>query len=280
MTDTSLALGSFDGLHIGHMQVLRSALGVARAVAVMFDIPPVMVRSNSCELLLSIEEKHRILRQMGFETDVLDFHSVCGLSAFEFLSMLKQKYEPKKICCGFNYRFGRGQEGTIQTLRAFCEQNGITLSVTPAVTADGESVSSSRIRALIKNGDIQKANTLLGRSFSLRGRVSHGDERGRTIGFPTVNFTYPDLCRARHGVYAAHSSIDGKSYSAVCYIGHRPTFSVEHTVCETHIIGFSGDLYDRNLTVGLDRYIRGDMVFASKEELKEQIKKDVDLVVK
>ncbi len=280
MTDTALALGSFDGLHIGHMQVLRSALRSARAIAVMFDVPPAMAESDNRELLLSIEEKHRVLQQMGFELDVLDFCTVRGMSAYEFLSMLKLKYAPKKICCGYNYRFGRGKEGTVETLKAFCEQNGISLCVTPAVTAGEESVSSSRIRTLIKNGDIKKANILLGYRFSVFGIVAHGDERGRTIGFPTVNFPYPDLCEARHGVYAAYCNIDGVGYSAVCYIGRRPTFSVESTVCETHIIGFSGNLYGRELKIELDRYIRADMVFASKEELKEQIEKDIAFAAK
>ncbi len=276
MTDTALVLGTFDGLHIAHKKVLSAAEDAKNRVAVIFSLPPSMVISGKTELLQTVEEKIKMFHSLGFSVERLDFNKVHTLSAEDFLYSLLEKYNPKMICCGYNYHFGFGGKGNTELLREFCKHNGITLSVTPAVEMLGDRVSSSRIRQLIKNGDVETAEKLLSRPFCLTGVVTHGDSRGRTLGYPTVNFPYPDmLCELKHGVYATRININGADYSAVTYVGKRPTYKLEKTVLETNIIDFEGDLYGQELTINFIRYIREEKTFSSKEELKNQIKKDI-----
>lgn len=277
MTDTALVLGSFDGLHMAHMKVVSAAKGAKRPVAVIFSLPPSMVISGRTELLQTVKDRKTMLEALGFEVDELDFSKVRSKSAEEFLAYLLEKYNPCLICCGFNYHFGKGGAGDTALLEAFCKQNGISLSVIPPVEALGARVSSSRIRELVKQGDIETANKLLSREFSISGTVSHGDSRGRTLGFPTVNFLYPtDLCELRHGVYATSVLIDGTDYNAVTYVGKRPTYALAETICETNVIDFSGDLYGQELTVRFRRFLREEKTFSSAEELKEQINSDIN----
>lgn len=278
MTDTALVLGTFDGLHIAHKKVLSAAKDVEERVAVIFSLPPSMVMSGRAELLQTVEEKIRMFNSLGFTVETLDFNTVHTLTAEQFLESLLKKYSPKMICCGYNYHFGFMGKGNIELLKTFCKENGIILSVTPAVEMLGNRVSSSRIRNLIKNGDVDVAEKLLSRPFHLTGTVSHGDSRGRTLGFPTVNFLYPEtLCELKHGVYATRVNINGVDYSAVTYVGKRPTYKLKETIVETNIIDFSGDLYDRELTVHFLQYIRPEKTFSSKEELKNQINADINV---
>lgn len=276
MTDTALVLGTFDGLHTAHKKVLSAANGAKKRVAVIFSLPPSMVISGRTELLQTVEEKIEMFKSFGFTVETLDFNKVRSLTAEEFLQSLLEKYNPKTICCGYNYHFGFGGKGNTELLSGFCKENGITLSVTPAVEMLGDRVSSSRIRALIRNGDVETANKLLSRPFAIKGTVTHGDSRGRTLGYPTVNFPYPaDICELKHGVYATRVNINGAEYSAVTYVGKRPTYKLENTILETNIIGFEGDLYEKELTVHFLQYIRGEKTFSSTEELKNQINADI-----
>ena len=275
VNNKALALGSFDGLHKGHLAVLSSAKTHSERTAVVFDIPPAMTGGQR-ELLLSVDQKHTILNEMGFTVETLDFAAVKNIEPIAFLETLKEKYSPAKICCGFNYRFGKNGSGTQEILKEFCLQNGIELSVTPEVVLSGDRISSSRIRSIIKTGDMETAALLLGRDFSLRGTVTHGDMRGRTINFPTANFPYPeDLVMAKHGVYAATCFIAGEEYKAVCYVGNRPSYALPTPIVETYIIDFSGDLYGKELKVNLKKYLRDEIRFDSLSELKNQLKKDI-----
>lgn len=276
MSDVVLALGSFDGLHLGHKAVLDAAKDFKNRIALVFDMPPAMQISGEYELLLPIKEKHSLFHKEGFLVETLDFETVRSLTAEQFLLWLYDMYYPKKICCGFNYHFGKNGSGNIETLSSFCSERGIILSVCEPVELMGDRVSSSRIRALIKNGDVETANRLLSHDFSVFGTVEKGDMRGRTIGFPTVNFPYPqNLVKAKSGVYAAECEIDGKTYKAVCYIGSRPSFKLDFITVETHIIDFEGDLYGREIKVSLKKYLRDEMLFSSKEELAAQLKNDI-----
>lgn len=279
VTDTALALGSFDGIHVAHRSVLSEALTHENPIAVTFQIPPGMVLSGRCELLLSIDKKKELLEKMGFAVEPLDFSSVRETEPEAFLEYLLKKYSPRKICCGFNYHFGKGGKGNVEILSSFCKKHGIELSVTPVVEALGDRVSSSRIRALLKSGNVKDANTLLAREFSLCGTVAHGDERGRTIDFPTVNFPYPEsLVELKHGVYAASCEVNGREYPAVCYVGNRPTYKLPAPTVETHLIGFSGDLYGQTLEVKILDFLRDERHFSSLTELKEQLKKDIESI--
>lgn len=276
MKNAAVVLGSFDGLHLGHKAVLRSAMDYENRIALVFSVPPAMEINGKSELLLPTDEKQRLFEAEGFRVETLDFAKVRNLEPQEFLSFLVKRFAPCKICCGFNYHFGAGGRGNIEVLKSFCEENNIKLSVANEVVMLGDRVSSSRIRALIKNGEVDIAEKLLTRPFSVFGVVAHGDERGRTIGFPTVNFPYPQgLVEAKRGVYAAECEIDGKVYKAVCYIGNRPSYKLPYTTVETHIIGFEGNLYDKKLTVALRRFLREEKIFHSLLELKDQLNEDI-----
>lgn len=276
MNKTALVLGTFDGVHIGHMKVLESARDCDKIVALTFPVPPAMQLGKKGGLLISSQKKEEIFSSLGITVESLDFSAVRHMSPKDFLSRIQQKHHPQKICCGFNYRFGENGAGDTKTLEEFCLQNGITLCVTPPVLCDGIKVSSSLIRMKIADGKITDANCLLGRPFTVGGEVIHGDSRGRTLGFPTVNFFYPpEITPARHGVYAARCNIDGKAYGAVTYIGNRPTYRIDRCIAETNILNFSGNLYGNHFEIELMKFLRDDRVFASAEELREQISEDV-----
>lgn len=279
MCKTALALGTFDGLHMAHREVLSLADGYENKVAITFSVPPAMIIAGKCELIISAEEKAKKLNNLGFSTDVLDFSTVRNMEPEKFLRFLVDKYNPQMICCGFNYRFGKNAAGDIDFLYAFCKQQKIELLVAKPVEYESERVSSSRIRRLLADGNIAFANKLLGYSFSVGGTVCHGDGRGRTIGSPTVNFSYPqDIVVVRHGVYAGGVDIDGTRYDTVTYIGNRPTYKTETVVCETNILDFTGNLYEKELYVNLKEFLRDDRKFDTLEELKKQIATDIEKV--
>lgn len=276
MTKTALVLGTFDGIHIGHRQVLRLAEDCDEKIVLTFAVPPAMELSGKSGLIETQNEKKERLNSLGFSVETLNFSLVRHMKPYEFLLEIKQKYTPAKICCGFNYHFGENGAGDTALLSEFCGKNGIELCVAPPVLYDGQKVCSSLIREKLREGDIKTANALLGRPFSVRGKVIHGDSRGRVMGFPTVNFAYPaELVDLRHGVYAARCKVGDECFCAVTYIGNRPTYHIDECIVETNIIGFSGDLYGESFTVEIVDFLRDDRKFDSLDELKEQIKEDI-----
>ncbi len=271
------ALGTFDGVHIGHRGVLEQALQSGLCpVAVSFRLPPKGQMGESAPLLMLPEEKERVLRQMGFKEQMyLDFAAVRDLSPGAFLDGLFATYPIKTVCCGFNYRFGKNGAGDVAFLQEYCRAKGAELWVCDGVQVQGQTVSSTQIRQLIAQGDMPKAAEMLGRNYSISGPVVHGDARGRTIGFPTVNQAiHPALVTPKFGVYAARCRIKGQTYTAVTNIGLRPTFQLDQPMAETYICGFTGDLYGQNLTVELLRFLRPEKRFGSLEELQSAIAAD------
>ena len=274
-----VALGTFDGLHRGHMSVLNAALSFnsLTPVAVTFLEPPKRKTTDEfVPMLLSPEEKLYRLRKMGFEDIfVLDYDEVHDLSSISFLDMLFQKFNVKAVVCGFNYRFGKGGQGDALTLSDYCRQHNAEAVIVPDFAVSGQTVSSSRIRKLIKNGDVSFANMLLGYSYSFTNEVIHGEERGRKMGFPTVNIPLDEnLVLPKFGVYASSVVVGGKSYAAVTNIGIRPTFLLKKPLSETYIIDFDGDIYGETVTVELLKYIREEKCFDGLNSLKQAIEED------
>ena len=272
----ALCLGSFDGIHNGHRNVL-SVSPEYRRVVVTFKAPPKSVLSGEASMIMTLDQKCEALRRMGIkEIDVLDFLSVKDMSANEFLKMLLEKYNPGLISCGFNYRFGKGGEGDINLLRDFCDKNGINLRVCEPVKDNQTVISSTMLRGLLQNGEIEKANEFLYEPFSFITEVVEGDKRGRTIGFPTVNQKYPDqLVKLKFGVYKTKVEFDGENYFGITNIGIRPTFKSDYIISETYIENFSGDLYGKILKITPIKYLREETKFSSLEELKRQIEIDL-----
>lgn len=280
-----VALGTFDGLHKGHEAVLNSALSIEGLIpiAVTFNEPPKRkVTGSFVPMLMSAEDKNSLLIEKGFkEVFVLDYDEVHDLSPKEFLDMLFSRYDIKAAVCGFNYRFGKGGEGDAAFLSAYCSEHGAEAVICPVTSISGQIVSSTLIRELIANGDISFANLLLGRPFSFKTMVEHGDGRGHLLGFPTINQQLDEnLAEPKFGVYASIVSVDENEYPAVTNIGIRPTFVLKKPLSETYILDFDGDLYGKDVTVKLLNYIRTEQRFNSVEELKTKIDEDKETAKK
>lgn len=283
MKECALALGTFDGMHKGHVSVIKAARESGfEVVALTFHIPPKFIISGEKpELLMTAEAKEKALAELGvIRCDYLDFNEVCQLSPKEFLDLICEKYPVKMISCGFNYRFGKNGEGDTKFLREYCREKGITVHVARARQVENEIISSSLLRQMIKDGRVADANKLLYKPFSFFGPVVHGDARGRTLGFPTVNQNYSEeqLVLPKAGVYAGETYVGGKRYHCVTNIGFRPTYAVKKALCETYIIDFDTNLYDTVFEIRLKRFLRSEKKFSSVKELQNAIAADVEKV--
>ena len=274
-----VALGTFDGLHLGHKKVLLSdTTEYDEKIALMFTENPQKTLSGNapCELITQTK-RNELLSEWGYKPFFLDFSDVSSLSPEAFVDeILVKRLKATALCCGFNYRFGKGAEGDATLLKRLCAEREIKLTVCDAVTAEGAPVSSTRIRECIIKGDIKTANKMLGRYFSFDFEVVHGDARGRILGSPTINqFFNENFVVAQYGVYASFTLIDGRKYISVTNIGVRPTIEGgSEKRSETNIVGFDGDLYGKVIEVFLVEKLRGEMAFNSLEELSAQIASD------
>lgn len=273
---TALALGTFDGLHMGHRAVLDAVLPFD-SVVVSFRLPPRSVMTASSNLIMTPADKVSALTDYGIKrVELLDFENARNTEAIQFLNELKSRYSPHLISCGYNYRFGKNAEGNTELLRSFCEENGIKFYCSECVFDGDTPINSTNLRALLREGEIEQANRQIYKGFGFSAPVLHGDARGRTIGFPTVNQKYPsDLVPLKFGVYTAKVIIDGESFDGISNIGIRPTWQTNDIMSETYIKDFSGDLYDRIVTIKPQRFIRPEQRFNSKDELLKAIRNDI-----
>ena len=274
MPKNMVALGTFDGLHIGHKAVLNQILNKGGSpIALTFNLPP---KASECKnLLMTPEEKITAMQRLGIKVVVLDFEKIKNLTATQFLTDIAKEYNPSVIASGFNFRFGKNALGSTDDLQAFCNENGIEFCLAKAVLSGDMPVSSTRIRQAVLNGEIALANQMLGRRFCYTAPVLHGDERGRVLGFPTINQLYPEIMvKPKYGVYASLTEIDGKIYKSVTDIGIRPTFKTDYTISETNIFDFDKSVYGKTAKVYLVDFIRAEQRFASVENLKNSIDND------
>lgn len=274
-TGVLIALGAFDGLHIGHKKVLScDTTEYKEKLALMFKEHPQKVLTGKAPGgVVTPAKAAELLAEQGFSARYEDFREISQHSPRDFVEkILVSKYGATALCCGFNYRFGKSAQGDVKLLEELCKEYGIKLTVCDEVDYEGLPVSSTRIRECIRNGDIKTANEMLGRDFSYDFEVVHGDARGRLLGAPTINqFFSEDFTVPKYGVYASYCIVDGKKYAAVTNIGIRPTIGNSAPRSETYIIDFSGDLYGRNIEVFPIEWIRGEVTFSSLEELSKQI---------
>ncbi len=282
MRKTAVALGSFDGLHRGHMSVIACTADFERECGLsphvlLFDAHPMLVIKGSApERILQDSLRDEILAMAGVETTIIPFIYIKDMTCREFFEkILIGRLNAGAVCCGWNYRFGKGGEGDCETLKALCEEYGIMLKILPHVDFDGEPISSTRIRKAVENGEIPLANAMLGREFRYKSTVVSGHQRGRLIGAPTINQHFDkNFVLPKKGVYASVTVVDGKEYPSVTNIGLRPSFENEDFRSETCILGFAGDLYGQDIEVRLIEYLRDEIRFDSMEKLSEQIEKD------
>lgn len=273
---TAIALGTFDGLHAGHCAVLK-ATDTFFSVAITFNIPPKCVTSGNNELLMLPDDRACRIKQLGINRVVMqNFNTVKDIEPVDYLEMLNRDYNPTRIVCGFNYRFGKDALGDVEMLKQFCAKHNIEFICVPPVKQHGEIVSSTNIRNLIREGNVEQAASQIYGGFRFTAPVLHGDRRGRTIGFPTANQNYPeDLVKPRFGVYITRVAIDGKKYNAITNIGIRPTYKTDVVGCESYIKDFSGDIYGKNMKTQIVRFIREEQKFSSLNQLKAAISNDI-----
>lgn len=275
----AIVLGTFDGLHKGHLKVLDSCKESDIKTVLTFDYAP-KYANKKYNNIMQPEIKNNILKKLGFKVEVLDFLKVKNLSKEEFLDIILQKFSPTQICCGYNYKFGKNALGDTNFIKEYLK-NKVEIAITEEVIYNDKSVSSTLIRNLIKNGEIKKANELLYKNFCFKAVVLNGDKRGRTIGFPTINQKYPSvLVTPRFGVYLSSVFINNKKYKAITNIGVRPTFKTDDILAETHILDFEADLYGQEITVELLDFIRDEVRFNNINELKKAINKDIEKAFK
>ena len=283
-TKTAVTLGSFDGLHKGHMTVIACAFEMQQKhgllpLVLLFDRHPMLTLSGKApDMILQPSLRDEIIAKTGAEKRIVAFDIVRNMSCREFFEkILIEKLNAGGVCCGWNYRFGRNNEGGIEELKALCEEYGVQLKVSSPVDYMGSPVSSTRIRQAIEGGDIPLANAMLGREFRYKQTVVDGQHRGRLIGAPTINQRFDiGFVRPKKGVYASVTVVDGREYPSVTNIGLRPSFENEDFRSETCILGFSGNLYGLEIEVRLLEYLRDEVKFDSMEALSAQIHTDAE----
>ncbi|MGB8699970.1 MAG: bifunctional riboflavin kinase/FAD synthetase [Thermosynechococcaceae cyanobacterium] len=281
---TRVALGNFDGVHLGHQAVLQNIFaqkGSGYPTVVSFHPHPQVFFSGQPKPLLTVlEEKVRVLETLGVQQLVLlPFdQALADLTPEAFVEkVLVQHLNAQSISVGFNFCFGRQRSGTAADLQAIAATFGIPVQVVAPKTWNGEQVSSSEIRQALETGAVERANRLLGRPYPLSGIVEKGQQLGRTLGFPTANLKVsPDKFIPRRGVYRVQ--IEGAAIAqpqqAVMNIGCRPTVNGQQETIEVHLLDWSGDLYGHTVTVQLEQFLRPEQKFESLDALKAQIERD------
>ncbi len=271
----AVALGLFDGLHIGHRTVIAEAVRLGKGHAAVYTFSPATVHTkNAAKRLVSAKEQYTVLQSIGvtevFETD---FASVCDVSPADFVeTILKNQLHATAVTCGFNYRFGKGGAGDAALLCDLCAAHGISVTVVPSVTNHGQAVSSTAIRTALADGDMPTVRRMLGRGYCLSIPVEHGQHLGRQLGMPTINQPIPnDLVCPRYGVYASCVEIDGKVHTAVTNIGCRPTVGADSPLAETWIDGYHGDLYNKTINLYPVKFLRDEQPFDTLDALQNQV---------
>lgn len=284
--ETMLTIGVFDGVHLGHQHLIKrlkkqaAERGLLSGVLTFRGHPQeVLYPQMALTFLTSLEERISLIQNLGVEfIAVLSFTAeTAQLSARQFVSLLKEQLKMQGLVIGPDFALGRGREGNATVLKALGQELGFTVTSVPQLTVEGQLVSSTRIRETLSRGDIKQVARLLGRHFTLSGVVVTGGERGRVLGFPTANIA-PEPGRAlpADGVYVTWARVDSKLYRAVTNIGVRPTFGGGERTIETYVLDFNGDLYGRKVALQFIERVRGEIQFATPEELQQQIDSDVE----
>lgn len=288
--DSVIALGSFDGIHVGHKALVDLALELGeknnmKTVIFTFDNHPLSVinRDRMPKLLTSKKVKIDNFSKMGLDylTLVKFDQEFMKKTPEEFVKLLVEEYSCKHIVVGFNYRFGHKNLGDVELLRKLQTKYGYEVHMVKPVKLNESSVSSTLIRGLVFEGDIARANRFLGHTFVLDGKVIQGKKIGRTIGFPTLNLDYDYKCVVpKGGVYSTLVEYKGEIYKGITNVGYNPTVNGNKLSIETHVLDFDEDIYGEYFKLHFIRKIREEKKFDSIEDLKRQIEKDREIVDK
>lgn len=288
-----MALGNFDGVHVGHQYLLKKMIKFAQqtnnisAVLLFYPHPQQIIdKHNAPKMLLDFSKKLDILTKLGVEVAVTEpfDEKLASFSPEQFVkNVLVDKLKVYAVFIGFNYRFGNEAKGTPEMLLDYGKKYNFYVVVVEPVVKKGTPVSSSIIRRAIEKGDIVYAKELLGYWPLIKGKVILGDQRGRKLGFPTANIDVPDdIIIPGRGVYAGRAHFDGKEYPAVLNIGYRPTFYNSPEAgryVEVHMLGYNGDSYNKIIEIEIYKKLRDEKKFNDAKELILQISKDIDEAV-
>lgn len=261
----AVALGDFDGMHRAHQTVTTGAQKV---------------------IIFCVNNKFSLLQKSIFEKRYPNavfapFDDIKNLSGEKFIDdILIGKFHAGIVLCGFNFKFGKNASWSAMDMRKYLEAKDVWVRILEHLDYKDLPISSTRIRECVKNGEIKDANEMLGYNFTFENEVIGGDQRGRTIGFPTINQHLPDgLVVPKYGVYESRTFVEGREYKSFTNIGIRPTWRVDKPLCETHIFDFSGDLYGKTVRVELIDYKREEKIFKNVEELKKQLDYDKSSII-
>jgi len=280
-----VTLGNFDGLHLGHQELIRMVIRRARelngrSMVVTFRPHPLKILApEKCPPLISIyEEKIQLFEKLGIDILVKIPFSLhfAEMSPRAFVKdILYDVLGAQEIFVGYNYRFGKGREGTTATLKKMGEEYGFNVREVGQISYNGEVISSTKIRHLLKDGEVEHAARLLGRPYAITGIVIKGDSRGKTLGFPTANIASKHAIIPSNGVYAVKLLAREKCLDGVVNIGLRPTFDASTLAIEVHIFDFNEDLYGEEITLFFIGKLREEQKFETSEALIEQIRRDI-----
>ncbi len=281
---TVYALGVFDGVHLGHQALLKACLQLAKTggykagVVTFTSHPDTLVSGKTPGLINTMEDRAELLRAYGIE-EVISLPFDRALMTTHWAAFLTQLVARNAVgfVCGSDFRFGAGGEGTAEKLAEFCEKRQLPYAVVPQLLLGDVRVSSTHIRRLLKQGDVEEAARFLGHPHVLSGQVVAGQKLGRTIGIPTANLELPEqLVQLKFGVYACKTVLDGKEYLAVTNVGIRPTVGGEKVTVEPWILDFDGDLYSKEITLEFYKFLRPEQKFENLDTLQGQIRADAE----
>lgn len=281
-----IALGMFDGVHIGHASIIRRAVELARSIGgtsmvFTFANHPLSILAPESEPLAigNRSLRRKLVGELGVEIliEIAFTKELSRRTPEEFLQLLRDKFAPSIVVTGPNFTFGRFGKGNGRTLIREGESFGFRAEVCPAITVERKTVSSTRIRALIKSGELKSANELLGRPFTYVSTVEHGDRRGRKLGFPTANLEIGERrSMLPNGVYAVRVSLDERAFGGVANVGNNPTFGVDKRRLEVFIDRFNEDIYGREIAVEFLEKLRAEQKFSGVDELIAQLRIDLE----
>jgi riboflavin kinase/FMN adenylyltransferase len=281
---TLLTIGVFDGVHLGHRHLMAKLTGLARKQGLQSGVitfsrhPSEVLTEKRLPFLTDIERRTELLKEAGVDEVIpLTFTpELAKLSPREFLELLQKHLRIKGLVVGPDFALGKNRAGNTEVLRKLGEEMGFSLTVVPPLKINDEVVSSTAIRKALTEGDTRRAQKLMGRPFSLQGKVVVGDKRGAELGFPTANLeTEPEQALPADGVYTSRAFIDDRAYPAMTNIGRHPTFGGNKRLVEVYLLDYRGDLYGQELNVEIIERLRDEIKFDSPEELKKQIAQDV-----
>lgn len=280
--NNTVALGTFDGLHRAHMELINVARGEAMKTGtacgvMLFDIIPAKAFGRDVKMLMTNDEKIKLLGVDFIYNEIFN-KNFYSMQPAEFVKYLKNILKADCVCVGYNYRFGKNAGGDAALLEKLCRPYGIKVIVVPEINYEGKPVSSTRIRECLKTGDVMTANALLNRPYTVSGTIVKGLQNGRKIGTPTANIHYCDAkLLPAQGVYAGYVYLDNIKYKSVINIGNNPTFNGDKVTMECHILDFDGNIYDKSAVVEFSFRIREEIKFDNIDRLKEQISRDIEV---